>query len=206
MVKGIRIYVEGGGEVHRSKSELRRGFNGFLRELQENARVKRVHWNIVACGSRSETFRDFQNALVSHPEAFNVLLVDSEEPLYLANGPREHLRQRDSWSPPQISDDNYHLMVRMMEAWLVADVEALAHYYGNGFNLNAIPKTPNVEQIDKATLEMALKHATNKTQKGEYHKVNDGFELLTRVDAAKVRKVASHCERLFQTLHDKLKG
>lgn len=206
MVNEIRIYIEGGGEAHRGKSELRRGFSGFLRELQESARARRVHWSIIACGSRSETFRDFQNALDSHPEAFNVLLVDSEEPLYLANGPREHLRQRDHWSPPKINDDHYHLMVRMMEAWLVADVEALAHYYGEGFISNAIPKILNVEQIEKMTLETALKNATHKTQKGEYHKIKHGLELLTRIDVAKVRKAASHCDRLFQTLHDKLKG
>lgn len=91
-------------------------------------------------------------------------------------------------------------MVQMMEAWFLADPEALAVYYGQRFGAQALPGRGNVEQIAKADVERSLKEATRKTQKGEYHKIRHGAELLARIDPAKVRKRAPHCERLLATL------
>jgi len=105
-------------------------------------------------------------ALDTHSDAFNVLLVDSEGPV--DNGPKEHLKSRDGWNLPNISVEHYHLMVQMMEAWLVADRDALSRFYGQKFNVNAIPRDLNVEQIGKQALESALKEATRHTANGEY--------------------------------------
>jgi hypothetical protein len=123
----------------------------------------------VACGPRRAAFENFLIALDTHPYAFNVLLVDSEGPVN--NGPREHLKSRDGWNLPDISAEHYHLMVQMMEAWLVADRDALSWFYGQRFNGNAIPRNPNVEQIGKQDLESALKEATRHTPKGAYHTI-----------------------------------
>jgi len=95
-------------------------------------------------------------------------------------------------------------MVQTMEAWLIADREALARFYGQGFGVSAIPMHSNVEQIDKSTLESALKAATRHTSKGEYHKIHHGCKLLTQLDSARVRYAALHCERLFTTLVAKM--
>jgi hypothetical protein len=95
-------------------------------------------------------------------------------------------------------------MVQTVEAWLVADVDAVSKFYGQGFNANTIPKNPNVEQISKEDLESTLKRATRNTPKGEYHKIKHGPKLLGQVDVSKVRKAAPHCDRLFVTLEGKM--
>ena len=97
-------------------------------------------------------------------------------------------------------------MVQMMEAWLVADVAALERFYGQGFRRNAIPARDDVENIDKADLDGALRNATRDTQKGEYHKTRHGARLLEELDAATVRSKAPHCERLFAMLSAKITG
>jgi len=73
MVTEIRIYIEGGGSRSSSKTALRQGFSSFLKEIKDCARVNRVGWNLIACGSRNEAYSDFKNALVTHINAFNVL-------------------------------------------------------------------------------------------------------------------------------------
>ncbi len=198
----VRIYVEGGGESGQTKAMMRRGFQAFFRELRQRARQRRVRWQVIACGSRNDAFDDFTKALRGHPEAFNILLVDSEGPV--SGNARKHVNARDNWNTRGLSDDQCHLMVQMMEAWLVADVEALRGFYGQGFRDNAIPGTRNVEAIDKQRLESALSRATRDTQKGEYHKIKHGATLLGRIDPAKVREKARHCERLFRTVERRL--
>ncbi len=63
----------------------------------------------------------------------------------------------------EVSDHSCHLMVQVMEAWLISDPEALKRFYGNGFRISAIPKNPNVEVIAKSRVYRALYAATNKT-------------------------------------------
>jgi Domain of unknown function (DUF4276) len=120
------------------------------------------------------------------------------------HGPKEHLKSRDGWNLPDISAEHYHLMVQMMEAWLVADRDALSRFYGQGFNASAIPRNPNVEQIGKQDLESALKEATRHTAKGEYHKIHHGPKILSQLNVARVRQAATHCSRLFMTLADRI--
>jgi hypothetical protein len=202
MVNEIRIYVEGGGNDAQTKTLLREGFNYFLRDLVTIARTKRIRWHVIACGSRNQAFSDFLTALQTHSEAFNVLLVDSEEPV--SKSPWQHLQERDPWKIGSIGDECCHLMVQTMEAWLIADLSALNRFYGRGFNENAVPKNPNVEQIDKKTLLSALMDATRNTSKGEYHKTRHGLKILELLEVSKVRNAAHHCDRLFKTLSEKM--
>src|SRR5262249_27287060 len=130
-------------------------------------------------------------ALDMHPDAFNVLSIDSEGPVN--NGPKAHWKRRDGWNLPDISAEHYHLMVQMMEAWLAADREALRKFYGQRFNANAIPRTPNVEQLGKQDRESALKEATRRTTRGEeYHKIHHGSKILSQLDVSRVRKAAKY--------------
>lgn len=202
MTKEVRIYVEGGGDEKESKAAVRRGFGGFLIGLRDAAQDRRIRWHIVACGSRNATLDNFRTALRTHPDAFNVLLVDAEGPI--ACSPREHLRQRDGWELPDLPDDHFQLMVQMMEAWLIADPDTLAAHYGQGFNKRAIPRNPDVEQVDRPSIEHGLKAATRRTSKGEYHKIRHGPILLERIDPGKVRVAARHCERLFAVVAGKM--
>lgn len=54
-------------------------------------------------------------------------------------------------------------MVELMEAWFLADRDALADYYANGFLLNTIGDTADVEQVPKAEVMTRLKRATKNT-------------------------------------------
>jgi hypothetical protein len=198
MITEVRVYVEGGGDGKDTKANFRQGLGAFLKDLVQIARERRIKWCLVACGSRNETFNAFATALQVHPEAFNVLLVDSEDPVN--NSPWQHLKARDHWDTPPLGNERCHLMVQMLEAWLVADVDALGRFYGRGFRAQAIPRQKDVEQISKDTLQSALKQATQDTQPGEYHKTRHTPKLLALLDVHKVRQSASYCERLFSTL------
>ena len=202
MVNEIRLYVEGGGDSNDTKARMREGFDGFLQELKALARTKRIKWQIIACGRRNKAFSAFETALETHPDAFNVLLVDAEGPVHTY--PWQHVQSRGGWRISGIDDEHCHLMVQMMEAWLIADRETLVRFYGQGFGENAIPKHSNVEQVAKSMLEPALKAATRNTSKGEYHKIRHGCKLLTHLDSARVRRAAPHCERLFTILVEKM--
>jgi len=202
MVNEIRLYVEGAGNDIHTKKLLRDGFRIFLNELVLIARMKRIKFQIIACGRRHQAFSDFSDALQKHPNSFNILLVDSEAPV--SKSPWQHLQKRDGWNAGQINDEHCHLMVQIMESWMVADVSALRQFYGKDFNDNAIPKNPNVEQIDKKILLSALKDATRNTSKGEYHKTRHGFKILEQLETAKIRRAAPHCDRLFKTLNEKM--
>lgn len=200
MVKEIRIYIEGGGDSNNTKASIRRGFSQFFQELVQLARSKKIGWKIIVCGSRNNAFRDFKKALKSHQDAFNILLVDAEAPV---NNPSwEHLNQRDNWTPPEIDDTHCHLMVQTMEAWMITDVQTLKKFYGKGFKENAIPKTLNVEKIDKSSLASSLKDATRNTSKGEYQKIKHAAKLLEMLDVEKVRQASDYCNRLFEILED----
>lgn len=200
MVKEIRIYIEGGGDENRQKRSMIKGFSKFLKSVKDLACSQNITWNISMCGKRNKAFRDFKNALESHPEAFNILLVDAEVTVTVSSS-WEHLKSRDNWDKPSGTDDSHcHLMVQTMEAWFIADIETLKQFYGQGFLENSIPKNTNVEEIEKSRLENSLNRATEKTGKGKYHKIKHAHELLQLLSVEKVRQASPHCDRLFKTL------
>ncbi|WP_442921424.1 DUF4276 family protein [Microcoleus sp. PH2017_28_MFU_U_A] len=126
MVKEVRIYIEGGGDGKNTKQLLRQGFSSFFKELVQVAQSKKIKWQIILCGSRNHAFRNFKNALEDHPNAFVILLVDSEAPV--KQSPWEHLKSRDNWDSPGVDDTHCYLMVQAMEAWLIADIDTLKRF------------------------------------------------------------------------------
>jgi hypothetical protein len=196
MVSEIRIYIEG-------DRSLRPGFGKFLERLNNLARERRIGWEIVLCGSRDSTFDDFKTALETHPNAFNVLLVDAEGPV--TKTPWQHLKDRARWESPGVDDTHCHLMVQSMEAWFVADPNALRAFYKQGFDENSLPKRARVEEVDKATLKDALERAFRATSKPRYHKTSHAPKILGLLSETTVRKRAIHCERLFTTLEGKIR-
>ncbi len=194
----IRIYCEGGGDGPNTKDPFREGMRKFLNELYEIAREKRIRFNLIICGGRATAYENFKTALQIHPQAVNILLVDAEAPV--TETPWEHLRQRDNWDDLGCSDEQCHLMVQMMEAWFMADPDALKAFYGQGFKANALPKNADVEQISKDTLAKSFRQAIRGTHKPEYHKIQHGAKLLGLIAPLKVRQKSRHCDRLFTTL------
>lgn len=203
MAKEIRVYVEGGGDRKDTKAQVKQGFRAFLNDLVILAREKRIRFDVIACGSRNSTLDDFRTALRTHHNAFNILLVDSDTPVKTTTCQHLHNPSRN-WDMSSIDEEQCHLMVQVMETWVIADINALEAFYGQGFNKNSIPKTQDIEKIDKAALYSFLEAATRMTQKGRYHKIRHGPEILKRVDVSKVRNAASHCERLFAILEQKI--
>jgi len=203
-VKEIRIYIEGGGNDRLSWRKIRAGFGEFFDPLRQLARSRRIEWSIIPCGSRNETFEEFRIGLRRHPDAFNVLLVDSESRVVL---PRwDHLRRQDLWDIPALHEDQCHFMVRAIEAWLVADPDAMAGFYGQGFRRNALPRQEDVEGVEKDDLMTAIKNAVKGTNKRTYRKIDHCAELLKRIDRQKVRSRAHHCDLLFNTLEARIRG
>jgi uncharacterized protein DUF4276 len=193
----VRIYVEGGGGGKSATIACRRAFAEFLARINPT----KPRPSIDPCGSREVTFDKFKRALRSGEDDLVVLLVDSEGPVAEGVGPWAHLKRHDNWDPPAgATDEHAHLMVQCMEAWFLADREALAGYFGQGFRHRGLPRQTAIEQIAKDRLLVALQQATRATQKREYHKTRHGFELLMRINPAKVQSVSPHFRRLCEIL------
>ena len=197
-MSGVAIYMEGGGDGKSAKAAIRQGMDALLRPLKDAARVKALHWKLVPCGGRDEAFRGFRNAVGNGADAFVVLLVDAEGPVNRA--PRSHLQSRDRWDMGFAGEDTIHLMVQVMETWIVADPDALSRYYGRSFNSNVLPKGENLEREPRADVERVLNQATDRTRKGRYHKIRHASDLLKQIDVGRVKARCPHCARLFDKL------
>jgi hypothetical protein len=192
----VVIFVEGGHQGS-TKSGCRQAFRTFFEKV-----IPRGSFRVIASGSRRNAFEDFCLALKQNVNDYNILLVDSEEAV--VGAPWEHLagRQGDEWQPPvRATDEQAHLMVQVMESWFLADRQALASYYGQGFTAGSLPGQPNIELISKQDVFNALKRASKNTKtKGEYHKTKHGFDLLELVDPVLVRAASAHADRLLTVL------
>ena len=192
MVK-TKVYVEGGGHKALNR-ECRRGFGVFL------AKVGVAHGSVEveACGPRGDAFATFSADIRRGLPA--ILLVDAEGPV-TAQSTWQHLQANDGWSrPARATDDQCHLMVQVMESWFLADVNALASFYGQGFRRQALPGNPNVEQISKQDVFNRLAQATRNSGKGSYDKGAHSFAILALLEPAKVRAASLHAERFIRAL------
>lgn len=191
----VKLYVEGGGDSKSQKSSLRQG----LRQYLEEAGLRGKMPGIVACGGRDAAYNRF-GLTHFNTDTVAILVVDSEGPV-TANQPWQHLKNRDGWDrPSRAQDDQCHLMVQAMESWLVSDREALAGYYGKGFRSNSIPQWPDIEQVPKHDVDVALKRATRATGKGSYHKGRHSSEILGRLNPNNVTAASPYARRFLDTL------
>lgn len=183
-----RVYFEG-------DRSLRIGFSKFF----EGFSLPGLRIAPVPC--KANAIADFMDGLKKYPDAVNVLLIDTERP-YAPNLFQE-VRQHDHWDyivGSNVSDNQIHLMVEVMESWFLADKDALRSYYGQHFLENRLPSNPNVEKIPKNDVINGLADSTRMTSKGRYHKTNHAPQLLAAMDPVKVRAAAPNCSRLFDFL------
>ncbi|MGB6687789.1 MAG: DUF4276 family protein [Terracidiphilus sp.] len=205
----IAVYIEGGGNTSGQKAELRQGFDALFRSEKEKARDKRGSLRLVCCGGRQETYEAFMNEQAVNPAAVCALLVDSETPVAPVSQNREedavlrrnHLAQKqgtaergqgDGWQLTDVSPDRVHLMVQCMEAWIIADPEALGQFYRQGFRKARLPRRNNLEEESKTDVCVKLEGATEDTQKGKYAKIRHASKLLLLLNPD---KVARRCPR-----------
>ena len=190
------LYVEGGGDGRSLRGRFREGWREFLRSAGVDGRVK-----IVRGGGREQTYRRFATAVASTGSgSATLLLVDSEGPVAEKHTVWQHLAARDRWKRPGgVSDDQAFLMVQVMETWFLADRDALRAYFGDGFRENAIRAWPDLEGVPKATVFEALERATGSCRRS-YDKGRVSFELLARIDPARVEEACPHARAFLDRL------
>ena len=190
------LYIEGGGEGKEHRARFREGWKKFFGSAGVGGRTK-----IVRGAGRRQTFDRFATAVSdSAPGTVPFLLVDSEGPVAPEHSVWRHLHVRDGWTRPDgAGDDQAFLMVQVMETWFLADREALRSYFGARLRENALKAWPNLEEVPKSTVLEALERATASCGKS-YSKGKVSFELLARVDPARVEVACPHARALLDGL------
>jgi hypothetical protein len=223
MITEIRIYIEGFKDkiqIPESKNpnfkskiisqgkiaSLRIGFQGFFKDIKEMTESKNIALEIIMCGGRKSAYNDFVKALEDHDNAFNILLIDSEGKISQEDRIWEYLetKKEDQWQSLNLTDEHCHLMVQVMEAWFIADINALKQFYQKGFKEDKIKRGMNnyqsIEQVSKETIDVWLRSATRHSVKGKYHKTQHAPKLLELLNVNQVRNSCYYCDRLFKTL------
>ena len=85
-----------------------------------------------------------------------------------------------------------------MESWFLADPDALASFYGQGFNRGALPANPSIEQVSRQDALDGLDRAARNTGKRGYRKGWDSYDILASLDPVKVRSASPFAERFIQ--------
>lgn len=202
MVKrDFKIFVEGGSKGALN-SRCREGFSQFF----EKSGLKGKMPKVVACGSRQHAYDDFCVAFSkAKPGDVFLLLVDSEAPI---NGIESQvwnhvlLREGDKWpKPPSAKPVHLHFMVECMEAWFMADKTCLETYFGQGFESTQLPARNDIEKIAKIDLYKGLENTTkNCKTKAAYGKGAHSFDILGKIDPAKVIAASPYAKRLIDQL------
>ena len=188
----LQIFVEGGGNTRALNKACRNGFTKFI----ENAGLSGNMPRIVPSGSRENAYNDFRTAQAAGEAA--MLLVDAEGPVTAPN-PWQHLNSTDNWGrPANATNDQCHLMVQVMESWFLADRVALASFYGQNFRPQDLPANPNTERVRKEDVFTGLAQATRNTK--SYKKGVDSFQILEKLEPAKVRTASAYADRFLRAL------
>jgi hypothetical protein len=195
----VHIYVEGAapGISNQSVAKFREALHAFLEKALGDTRKP----SIIPSGGRDQAYKVFRSSLKTDPEAFAILLVDSEDSVADGKTASAHLKDREKWV---VADGQAHLMVQCMESWFLADKKALAGYYREGFKEHALPKNPAIEEIPKRDVMDGLDEATQTASRGRYHKTRHGFEILGLIDPNKVTSASPFAADLINTLRERL--
>lgn len=207
----VKIFVEGGGDDKSGIIACQKGFSKFLEKAGLKGRMPRI----VARGSRRNAYESFCTAIANGEEA--LLLIDSEAPVHASCqsgdnpeqwNPWRHLKEcpGDKWEKPAgAKDTDCHMMVQMMESWLLADRETLQEFYGQGFHTNALPPEASpVESLAKERVYNALAKASKDSKKGEYSKGKHSFELLGCISPQQVMHASPWAKRFVDAVRKKM--
>ena len=143
--------------------------------------------------------------LSQHPTDTCVLLVDSEVPGVGKTALWEHVLKRpgDQWArPAEATDKQLYFMVPMVEAWLIADPEALQTFFKTGFEARKLP-VGDLERRQKTDLDAALKAATKNCHRKKLYRHGLAHAVIGSVSPEKVKQL-DHGERLFSGVRELL--
>ena len=197
MVRRVTIHFEGDGK-------LKPGFRKLFARHADRARGNRIRFNLISGGPNAETVKDFLRSCRQNPSDLNVLLVDSEGPAPSVADAIQKLRSQSYWDASAAVDDGQiNFMVQAMEAWFIADPQALARHFGNSFNAGGLPNPRNAETISPKDLTDSIDQALRGVggrRRREYDKARDGARLLELIDEAAVRRNCPSFGRLADFL------
>jgi hypothetical protein len=146
---------------------LRAPMSQFIRKITGPIDLK-----ITPCNSRDDTIKQCVKDVGA------LLLIDSEG---------EELRSLISRIRSQIGPVNHpFFMVQKMEAWFIADRNALTQHFGAGFRESALPRNCNIEDVPTRDIDDALRIATRDCAKQRYAKGRDDVGLLNRLNPTAV--------------------
>ena len=190
----VTIYIEGGGSNNKLGTLFKRAWRDFFASAGFAGRLPVIKRG----GGRSQTFASFAKAVrQAGPDELFILLVDSEGPVRAGQSAWEHLQISDGWRRPAGADDNsVFLMAQAMEAWLLADRDALREYFGQGFNESRLPQRRDPEDVPKDELEPSLRQASADCSQ-QYAKGPVSFAILSKLDAGKVAERCRQAGALF---------
>lgn len=194
-MKRIKVYMEGGGTKSNARAQIRQGMLAFVAKcLGRSAGDIRRRIDIVPSGSRGEARKAFDQARKLGTEEDAFLLVDSEAEV--TTDPLSYLAANDNWTFTGVSVDRVHLMIQVMEAWIVADTDALRRLYKAKLNEAKLRAVRDLEAVPKQDVLDRLKDATS----GSYHKIEHASKLLADLDPATVYKHCPSAKRFADAL------
>ena len=195
------LYIEGAAQNNDlGRTRCRQAFHIFFKTAEVTKSPR-----IIACGGRQRAYEMFTDAVNSaKPNDLALLLVDAEDALAANASNWQHLKDHDCWDRPMGADDNQvFLMVQVMEAWFLADAEALHRFFGSNFSHRPLKTWPALEAIPKHTIYQALEKATVRCKHPYKKETGSGevsFKILCSLDPGKVEAACPHAKSLLDRL------
>jgi len=161
----------------------------------------------IAC--KNKPVARFLESMAEYPDDDCLLLMDGHKVAGTDRYRNENLiallqEKTNDGRIKEASPSHLHFMVIEMEAWFLADREAMVTFYGDTLRESSLPKSNSVESLSRDKIWQAIRESTVNSVKGEYHKTRHGGELLGLLDPERVAARAWHCRVLkdaLQTLY-----